>query len=161
MRTVNTYNFLYGGWYCRSLAISVAQAGSSISWPLRFSILYAALHSSWLSKWLTSRGKEKKKTPLCHNEHQLHFVSAGSPFVPHCSFSRSHSPVTQLNAILPLCFPHHMNPSTSLSLSLSHHSWLHSFHPWGPIDRLQQPFNEISPVPLEEKKKKNVVQSNR
>lgn len=44
----------------------------------------------------------------------------------------------------------------SLSLSLLHPR-LHSFPPWEPIDRLQQPFNEISPVPLE----KRSVQSNR
>lgn len=44
-----------------------------------------------------------------------------------------------------------------LSRSLALHPWLHSIHPWGPIDRLQQPFNEISPLLLE---KRNAAQSN-
>lgn len=44
-----------------------------------------------------------------------------SPFVAQCSYFHSYSPVTQLNAILPLCFPRCMNspPPFSLSLSLS------------------------------------------
>lgn len=58
--------------------------------------------NSWLLKWLTSREKA-----LCHKEHQqaLHFWVLGlSPFVPHCSFSHSYSPGTQLKVTMLLCF---------------------------------------------------------
>lgn len=42
-----------------------------------------------------------------------------SPFVPHCSFSHSYSPVTQLNAILPVFLSLHESLCLSLTHSLS------------------------------------------
>lgn len=97
----------------------------------------------------------EKKLCATKDINRLHFVSARSLSL--CSFSHFYSLETQLNAILPLCF-FSLHGSLHLSLPLSLHPWLHSIYPWGPIDRLQQPFNEISSVLLE---KRNVVQSNR
>lgn len=59
----------------------------------------------------------EKKRCATKDINRLHFVSARSLSL--CSFSHFYSLVTQLNAILPLCFSHCMDPSTSLSLSLS------------------------------------------
>lgn len=65
--------------------------------------------------------QERKKVCSTKNINGLYIlcVLCLSPFVPHCSFSHSYSPVTMQNAILPLRFSHCMTPSTSLSLSHS------------------------------------------
>lgn len=94
-----------------------------------------------------------------HKEHQqaLHCVSArslafcSSPFFLSLLFSCNTTECYSASVFLSLHESLHLSPSLSL------HPWLHSIHPWEPIDRLQQPFNEISPALLE---KRNVVQSN-
>lgn len=59
---------------------------------------------------------------------------------------------------LPLCSSRRTSPlPPSLPHSLTLHPRLHSIHPWGPIDSLQRPFNEISPPLLE---KRSAAQSN-
>ena len=64
--------------------------------------------------------RQRKKLSATKNINiNILWVRGLSPFVPHCSFSHSYSPVTQLNAILPLCFSLATRIPPPLSLSLS------------------------------------------
>lgn len=95
-------------------------------WPLVY-ILFLSFFSPVLAYGLTDLqvqfvdteklDQQRKKLCATKDINRLHFVSARSLSL--CSFSHFYSLVTQLNAILPLCFSHCMDPSTSLSLSLS------------------------------------------
>lgn len=93
--------------------------------------------------------------PVEEEQHALHFMCTlsfcCSLFFLSLLFSRNHTECYSASVFLSL--------RESLHLFLPHtlHPWLHRIHPWGPIDRLQQPFNEISPLLLE---KRNVVQLN-
>lgn len=117
----------------------------SFSWPMCFFDLYVSVPLQIYKQRIATKARKKKKTSLCHREdsRSLSFVLF-SPVIFSCNTNECCSASVFL--------------SSHESLNLSHHPWLHGIYPWGPIDRLQQPFNEISSVLLE---KRNAVQSNR
>lgn len=105
----------------------------------------STVHGHW-NAWVIENKPDATK-----DINRQHFVSARSLSL--CSF-----PSVLFSRNTTECYFASVFLLLHESLSLSHHPWLHSIYPLGPIDRLQQPFNEISSVLLE---KRNVVQSNR